>query len=133
MIVLDEHLKSPSMVDAIRHWYRGRVCIVTELRRGTIIKDSAIPGLLSRVHQPTFVTLNTPHFWKTAEPNAHYCIVCLDGLANERVVPLLLRRLFAVKEFRSRASRMGKMIRMTRTLIQYYSNTDRSVREIAWS
>ena len=45
MIVLDEHLAGLGVETAIRQWYRGRVCGITELRPGSVIKDEAIPHL----------------------------------------------------------------------------------------
>ena len=59
MIVLDEHLQGLGIEDSLGRWYRGQICIVTDLRPGTTIKDDAIPTLLRASREPTFVTLNT--------------------------------------------------------------------------
>jgi hypothetical protein len=64
MIVLDEELQGLGLEDAISSWYRGSVLLVKALRPGTVIKDGTIPGLLRRVKQPTFVTINHGDFWR---------------------------------------------------------------------
>ena len=125
MIVLDEHLKGLGLEDAIRRWYRGQVRIVTDLRPGTIIKDEAVPMLLQGVSEPTFVTLNWIDFWGRLEPDARFCIACLTlptGRAAE--VPVVLRRLFYLPEFRSRAGRLGTIIRVSGAQVTHYRRND---------
>lgn len=64
MIVLDEELQGLGLEEAIAAWYRGAVVLIKALRPGTVIKDEAIPGVLRRVRQPTFVTINhKKHGW----------------------------------------------------------------------
>jgi hypothetical protein len=58
MIVLDEELQGLGLESAISVWYRGAVIIINQLRPRTVIKDEAIPTLLRRVREPTFVTIN---------------------------------------------------------------------------
>lgn len=61
MIVLDEELQGLGLEEAISRWYRGSVILIKKLRPGTVIKDDAIPALLRKVKQPTFVTINTSY------------------------------------------------------------------------
>jgi hypothetical protein len=63
MIVLDEQLQGIRLEAALKRWYRGRVCIITDLRPGIVIKDEMIPRLLRAVSEATFVTVNARHFW----------------------------------------------------------------------
>jgi hypothetical protein len=121
MIVLDEHLKGLGVDEAIRRWYRGRVCILTELRPGTVVKDEAVPVLLRTVPEPTFVTLNWSDFWRRVPPDRHFCLVCL-ALPTSRAdeVSPLLRRLFRLTEFRARAGRMGKVARVSGDQVAYH-------------
>ena len=58
MIVLDEQLLGRGLERDIAQWYRGTVQFITDLCPHTIIKDEAIPVLLRRQAQPTFVTIN---------------------------------------------------------------------------
>src|SRR3990170_2679602 len=75
MIVVDENLHDQRIIRAISDWFPGRVVSVTTLRPKTVIKDDAIPALLCKADQPTFVTINVSDFWKKVEPHAGYCIV----------------------------------------------------------
>jgi hypothetical protein len=128
MIVLDENLHDRRIIAAISTWYPGRVVSVTTLRPQSVIKDEAIPDLLRKVAQPTFVTINVSDFWKRVEPRISYSIVNVD-LPKERLreIPDLLRDLFRLPEFKTRRARMGKIVRLTRNRVEYYES-DRRVR-----
>jgi hypothetical protein len=100
MIVVDESILDPEIVGAIAAWYQGQVLTVRRLRPRTIIKDDAIPILLSQTSQPTFVTINVSDFWKKVRADRRYCIVTLE-VAQEQALelPALLRRLFRLLIF----------------------------------
>lgn len=93
MIVLDENLLVLQFDNPIDAWYPGRVCYITDLRLGSVIKDEAISSLLQRVKKATFVTTNVTDFWRHSPAHTRYCIVCVS-LPNERLFELsqLLRR-----------------------------------------
>ena len=76
MIVLDEQLLGRGLERDIAQWYRGTVQFITDLRPHTIIKDEAIPVLLRRQAQPTFVTINERDFWRKVATDQRYCMVC---------------------------------------------------------
>jgi hypothetical protein len=103
------------------------------LRPQSIIKDEAIPELLRQAAQPTFVTINTSDFWKRIEPYRGYCIINVD-LTKERIrdIPGLLQRLFRSPEFKTKAARMGKVVRLTPSRIEYYES-NRRVRSSPWT
>jgi hypothetical protein len=125
MIVLDEHLPGLGIEDAVRRWYRGRVCTVTDLRPDTIIKDDAIPHLLQAVSEPTFVTLNWGHFWQRTAAHEGFCLVCFTLPARQaHQVTSLLRRLFRLEEFKTKAARMGKVARVSNQQVAYYQIRD---------
>jgi hypothetical protein len=134
VIVLDENLLGLRLDNAIAAWYPGRVCSVTDLRSNTVIKDEAIPQLLQRFKGATFVTTNVADFWKRVLAHARYCIVCMS-LPNERLreVPHLLRQLLRLPEFKTKAVRMGKVIRVGRQQIQYYSADGNFIQTQMWS
>ncbi len=108
MIVLDEQL-SLSLIAAIGKFHDGKVVSVRELRPKTIIKDEAIPQLLSKTRkQPTFVTINTKDFWKKTHPCKNISIVCLKLEDTKMMdIPILLKSLTKSKKFRTKASRAG--------------------------
>jgi hypothetical protein len=114
VIVLDEHLQDPDVAQRIGRWYRGQIRLVTELRPGSIIKDDAIPVILRTVAQPTFITINVTDFWQQTAPHSAFCIVCLALDTDDAgIVSELVRRLFRLVEFQTRASRCGKVARVS--------------------
>jgi hypothetical protein len=129
MIVLDEQLLGRGLEQDIARWYRGTVQFITDLRPHTIIKDEAIPALLRQQSQPTFVTINEPDFWRKVVPDERYCIVCFVlSDARARDIPLALRALLRRPELRTKAQRMGKVIRVTQHDVSYYTLSDRHVK-----
>jgi len=126
VIVLDEQLLGRDLERQIARWYRGAVCSLIDLRPNTIVKDDAVPDLLRRQDRPTFVTINERDFWRIIPADDRYGVVCCT-LSDARVpeLPELLRSLLRRREFRTRAGRMGKVIRVTDREISYYSVNDR--------
>jgi hypothetical protein len=64
----------------------------------------------------------------------HFAIFCFSlahGQAGE--IPSLLRRLFGTHPFRTKRSRLGKIARVSRQQVRYYTTDSWSVQTIAWS
>ena len=105
MIVLDEELQGLGLEEAIAHWYRGSVLIIKQLRPDTVIKDEAIPTLLRRAEQPTFVTINHGDFWRRIPPEPSFCLVCFKLTADQaQEIPMMLRRLLGSPSLEPNAS-----------------------------
>lgn len=121
MIVLDEGIHGHFIIKPIASWYSGRVISVTALRPKTVIKDDAIPSLLRSAPRPTFITINTTDFWRTASADSRYCILCFDLDAKQiKTLPDSLRRLLQLTEFKTRETRLGKVARVRSNRIDYY-------------
>jgi hypothetical protein len=88
MILLDENVHQQSIRACIAAWYRGQVRSITTLRPNTRIKDEAIPMVLRRVRQPTFVTTNVADIWRRIPAHPRYSFVCV-ALPNERLTSCL--------------------------------------------
>jgi len=133
VIVLDENLMGLRLDRPIARWYPGKVLYLPELRPGTTIQDEEIPTLLRRAKGATFVTTNAADFWRKIPAHARYCVVCFP-LPNERMeeVPELLRRLIQLPEFRTKAARLGKVIRASSEEIRYYRAGDPIVHSLPW-
>jgi hypothetical protein len=131
MIILDEQLLGRGLEQKIEAWYRGSVRFITDLRPNTVIKDDAIPLLLRQQSAPTFVTINETDFWQRVSIDAAFCIVCFT-LSDARAGELAesLRRLLQLPLLRTKAQRMGKVIRVSGTQITYYGWNDRTLRTI---
>jgi hypothetical protein len=121
VIVLDEQLQDEQIVAAFESWYPGRVVPITALRPGSVIKDDVIPHLLRRERQPTFVTVNVSDFWGVTNPDQRCCIVTVN-LPGSRAgeVSSMVRRLFRLPEFATKAARMGKVVRVGTRAVEYY-------------
>jgi hypothetical protein len=122
VIVLDEQLLGRNLDKEIAKWYRGKVLFINDLRPNTVIKDEAIPYLLRQDRQATFITINVSDFWEKAKADKSFCIVCFalsDARVNE--LPSLMRRLFRQPAFRTKRSRVGKIVRATQTTATYYA------------
>lgn len=131
MIVLDEQLLGRDIETEITRWYRGTVQFIIDLRPNTVIKDDAIPVILGQQNKPTFVTINERDFWRKVEINSNFCVVCFT-LSDARVteIPDILRTLFRHLEFKTKVSRMGKVVRITENEINYYTFNNRQVRQL---
>ena len=111
MIVLDEQLIDPRIVESIEGWYKGSVISILDLRPQTRILDDAIPTLLRRAKQPTFITINYSDFWKVIPASPDYSIICLKLPAERSLeVPSLVRDLLKMKDFSTKKKRVGKVI-----------------------
>jgi hypothetical protein len=133
VVVLDENLLTLRLGNPIAAWYPGRVCYITDLRPGSVIKDEAIPACLQQVKGATFVTTNVADYWRHIPAHAGYSIICLS-LPNERLreVPTLLRQLFRLPELKTKAARMGKVVRVSRRQVQYYTVGSSRLHTLAW-
>ena len=133
MIVLDEQLQGLGLEEAVARWYRGAVFVVKKLRPGRVIKDEAIPALLRQLKQPTFVTIDYMDFWRRIPADNAFCIVCLE-LPTERVddIPVRLRQLLGLPEFKTKKARMGKVVLVRETRLQYYSQPEKLVHILRW-
>lgn len=133
MIVLDETIQSDRIARAITSWYPGQVISVTDLRPATVIKDDGVATLLSKVKEPTFVTINVDDFWLKFYAHRRYCIVALP-LTNAQAkqeASIWLRRLLLLPEFRTKSSRMGQVIYVRSSRIEHYG-LDRQIHFLPW-
>ncbi|MFN8491725.1 MAG: hypothetical protein U0350_29265 [Caldilineaceae bacterium] len=132
MIVVDESIHGRRIREAIATWYQGQVVSVTTLRSQSIIKDDGISMLLRQVVQPTFVTINVTDFWLKFRADRRYCIVALAlAQAQAHEAPGLLRRLLHLPEFHTKAARMGKVLHVLPTYVEYYE-IDRQIQTVSW-
>jgi len=131
MIVLDEQLLGRHLEREIRQWYRGTVRFIIELRPNTVIRDEAIPALLRQQNQPTFVTINEKDFWRKVAIDDHYGVVCFAWPDSRvRDIPRALRVLFRHPQCKTKAKRMGKVIRVGHQEISYYTYSDHEVQRL---
>ncbi len=130
-IILDDQLFDQEVLIPIARW--TTVQRLRDLRSGEVIKDERVPELLRELRQPTFVTIDMG-FWRRELCDAKYCMVCFP-LRNDQQdkLPLLLRRLLRVTEFHAKASRMGKVARVSIAGIDYWQLGDERLLRQEWT
>ena len=117
-IVLDDQLDVVKVLPRLRRWVTA--VRLQQLRPGQHILDDRVPEILRTCHQPTFVTIDAD-FWEPALCHPGYCIVYVElDFRRQQELPKLLRRLFRHPAFKSRAQRMGKVIRLNPSGIWYW-------------
>lgn|SRR5574341_1521430 len=121
MIVVDEAISNPRIIEAIARWYKGAVISVRQLRPQARLLDSEIPHYLMRLRQPTFVTINYTDWNKSHLVHSAYCIVSLK-LTNEESlsVPSVLREILSLPDYKTKRRRMGKVICWTKRELFHY-------------
>jgi len=130
-IVIDEQIQHQNVLASLRAWIT--VKRVLELRRDSVIKDESVPHLLHHQQRPTFVTINVKDFWKPKLCDRRYCIICFSVPDPKQYeIPKLLRRLFHLPEFKTRAARMGKVMHVTLDHIRYYQVGDEKMHFLHW-
>lgn len=132
MIIVDENIRGALITQSIASWYTGQVIPVTNLRRETLVEDDGIATLLHQVRNPTFVTINVIDFWLKFPPNRNYCIVGIVLIGEQtNLLSSILRNLLRLPQFRTKAARMGKVIRVRPSGIEYYG-LDRQIHFLPW-
>jgi hypothetical protein len=133
VIVLDESIHGYELVAQITGWYAGTVISINRLRPATVVKDDGIVTLLQAANDPTFVTINVKDFWRQCRADKRYCVICLL-LEQQRALEIspMLRTTLALPEFRTKAARMGRVILVRPSRIEYYG-TDRQICHLPWS
>ena len=131
MLVLDEQLLGRNLEAALGRWYRCVVRFITDSRPGTVIKDDAVPVLLHQQQHATFLRINEADFWRKVAIDARLCVICFalpDSRARE--IPGLVRAIFRLPRFRTKARRMGKVLRVAHPTVSYYTYRERQIREV---
>jgi hypothetical protein len=130
-VIVDEQLGLARVVQPVQQWTTAQW--IPHLRCGEHIDDDRIPTLLRELKQPTFVTIDE-HFWNRGLRDARYCIVYFALRDDQQdQIPDLLRRLFRLPQFNTRAKRMGKVIRVSPAGVQFYQLGDETPYVVPWT
>ena len=129
-IILDDQLFD---VEVLIPLARGvTVQRLRDLRPGEVIKDERVPVLLRQLRQPTFVTIDMG-FWSPDLRDPRYCILCFPLRNNEQqLLPGLLRRLFQLPAFSTKAARMGKVARVSLSHVEYWQTGEDQAQRLVW-
>ncbi len=130
-IILDDHIYEDKVLEPIKRW--TTVQRLGKLHPGQVIKDERVPSLLCQLRQPTFVTIDDA-FWNRGLRDTRYCLIYFPLQSKEQyLIPDLLRRLLKLPEFRTKALRMGKVVRVSTVQVDYWQIGDGQMRKINWA
>ncbi|MGH7449982.1 MAG: hypothetical protein ACRENG_01420 [bacterium] len=122
---MDEQLDGLGLEVAIARWYPGKIAVIKKFRPDTLVKDDVIPVLLRQVKRATFVTINWADFWQKSPADKRYCIICFPFPRHRiKEIPDLLRQVLKLKQFNTKAGRMGTVMRVTKKAVHYYRIND---------
>jgi len=129
-IILDDQLFDLEVLIPLARWIT--VQRLRDLHPAEVIKDDRVPLLLRQLRQPTFVTIDMG-FWDRGLRDARYCLLCFPLRNDEQFrLPELLRRLFQLPEFRTKAARMGRVARVGSTQIDCWALGDEHPHRLSW-
>jgi hypothetical protein len=101
------------------------------LRPGEHILDDRVPEILRTLKKPTFVTIDQG-FWNRRLCHPGYCILYFEfTTAEQQKLPALLRQLFRLPEFCTRAARMGKVARVEAEIVTYWEAGEKNSRRFS--
>lgn len=116
-LILDEQLNHDRAGKPLLSWITAKR--LEDLHPGEVIKDARIPQLLCEPKQPTFVTIDEG-FWNRNLRHPKYCLLYFALRDDQQgQLPNLLRRLFRLKEFKTKSARMGKVVKVSSTSVEY--------------
>ncbi len=116
MYLLDENI-TKDQKDLLEKWrFNVKQIGVDIATKG--IQDIQIITLLQQLHGVLFLTRDTD-FFKQNYCHKHYCIVYLDVEKTETAY--FIRKFLKHPDFNTTAKRLGKVVKVNQTLIQFYS------------
>ena len=122
MYLLDENITKDQR-ELLEKWrYNVKQIGIDVATKG--IQDIQIITLLQQLHGVLFLTRDTD-FFKHSYCHPNYCIVYLDVEKTETA--WFIRKFLKHPEFNTTAKRLGKIVKVNQTLIQYYSLKSNSI------
>jgi hypothetical protein len=129
--ILDDQLDAAVVVPPLQKW--TTVTFLRELRPGEQVLDDRIPEILQTLKQATFVTLDNG-FWNRNFCHPAYGVVYFALQADEQEpLPALLRALVGHPRFRTRAKRMGKVVRVSKVSLAWWQFRGGGLQQVAWA
>ena len=128
--ILDEQLAASDVLVPLQETLKVRR--LTDLRPKEQILDDRVPEILLALKGPTFITIDQD-FWDRYLCHPGYCILYfyLRDQDQDRL-PELLRALLRLPEFRTRASRLGKVVRVRAARIDFWQHQVPELQHVSW-
>lgn len=129
-LILDNQLNIKCLLPGLKKWIRARR--LHDVRPSVQILDDRVPELLRTLKQQTFVTIDQG-FWKSRLCDPGYCILFFALQDPEQKwIPKLLRAVLRLPPFNTRARHMGKVVRVSTRMIEYWEFGKPTLRRISW-
>lgn len=110
-ILVDEHLSRTEVLVPLQGWISAQK--IEDLVPNETLKDDRILKILQSQRQPTFVTLDADFYHKKYRDRRSCLIHIVLPHQEQYRLPAFLRKLFRVPEFKTKAARMGKVMRVS--------------------
>lgn len=121
-IVLDEHLGRTEVLEPLQQWITATK--IEDLAPDETLKDDRILQILHNHKQPTFLTLDAGFFQKR-RADRRYCLIhFVVPRQQQNRIPILLRQLLRLAEFKTKAARMGKVMRVSERRVEFWQVRD---------
>jgi len=118
VLVLDENLHVEKVCGTLAKHFS--VLRLPDLKPGEHVLDDRVPTILLELDRPTLITIDQD-FWDRKLCHPSYGIMVFNLEDDEQpLLPDLLRALFRQSEFATRAARMGKVARVSRSHVEYW-------------
>jgi hypothetical protein len=117
-LVLDEHLGRTEVLVPLQRWIT--TAKIEDLAGDEILKDDRILQLLRQQKQSTFITLDDDFFHRRLCDRRYCLMYCVVPRQQQHRIPEILRRVFRLPEFSTKAARMGKVIRVHEQDIDFW-------------
>jgi len=129
-ILVDEHLSRTEVLAPLRTWITAQK--IEDLAPDETLKDERILQLLRSQKQSTLVTLDAG-FYHKRHRDRRYCLIyfALPHLEQSRL-PGLLRQLFRLPEFKTKAACMGKVVQVSDEKIEFWQVRDEKRHTVRW-
>jgi hypothetical protein len=129
-LVLDEHLSREEVLEPLRPW--RSIQKIEDLAPHETLKDDRILQILRRQQQPTFITLDGGFFLRR-HCDPRYCLLYfVIPRQQQSHLPDLLRRLFRLPAFKTKAARMGKVVRISSERIEFWQVGEEKKQMLSW-
>jgi hypothetical protein len=129
-LVLDEHLSREEVLEPLRPW--RSVQKIEDLAPHETLKDDRILQILRRQKQPTLITLDGGFFLRRyCDPR--YCLLYFVIPRQQQArLPGLLRQMFRLPAFKTKAARMGKVVRISSERIEFWQIGEEKKQTLPW-
>ncbi len=130
-VILDEHLGNTEVLEPLRKWVTATK--IEELAPDETLKDDRILQILRKQKQPTFITLDASFFHKRRCDRSYCLIYFVVPRQQQSRIPALLRQVLRLSIFKTKAARMGKVVRVSEGKIEFWQvgNEKKSIVRLA--